>query len=222
MYARYIRGGNSYSKDMVIVFVSSDSDEASFAAYYKDMTWVSVPFENRDAKTKLAKKYGVSGIPMLVVTDTNGDIIVPNARADAQKSTDLCKLVEEWSSSSAECKVDFSSDNDSDNDSNDNDSNDNDSNDNDNINDVNDLVKALEALASEGGLFEALAEMELSDVFNHPHVRCDMCSMCPIVGIRYHKVGTDYDLCGVDYAKLTDAEKAKYQKILAPDVHFPQ
>jgi len=97
LYTDYIEGGNSYSKDMVIVFVSSDRDEASCADYFKDMPWVCLPFNNRDAKSQLAQKYGVSGIPMLVVTDTNGNVIVSNARGEAQNSNDLGKLVEAWS-----------------------------------------------------------------------------------------------------------------------------
>jgi hypothetical protein len=45
--------------------------------------------------------------------------------------------------------------------------------------------------------------------------------MCPIIGIRYHKVGFNYDLCEAEFAKLTDAEKAKFEKITKPQLIRP-
>lgn len=37
-------------KDFDIIFVSSDSDEASFTEYYKDMPWLALKFSEREAK----------------------------------------------------------------------------------------------------------------------------------------------------------------------------
>lgn len=54
---------------MEIVFVSSDRDDNSFLEYYGSMPWVSLPFSERDAKQKLAEKFGVRGIPFLVILD---------------------------------------------------------------------------------------------------------------------------------------------------------
>jgi len=58
---------------MIIVFVSSDRDQSSFAQYYGEMPWVALPFENRDKKTALASKYKVNGIPTFIVLDSNGE-----------------------------------------------------------------------------------------------------------------------------------------------------
>merc|ERR1719326_2039574 len=50
----------------------------------------------------------------------------------------------------------------------------------------------------------------------HPGVTCDRTGVCPIVGIRYHLVGHNYDLCEAEFAKLPDKEKALYQRIPPP------
>merc|ERR1719274_258366 len=53
----------------------------------------------------------------------------------------------------------------------------------------------------------------------HPGVTCDRSGMNPIVGIRYHLVGHNYDLCQAEFDKLDLAEKKLYQKIPPPFVH---
>jgi len=50
----------------------------------------------------------------------------------------------------------------------------------------------------------------------HPGVTCDKSGMCPIVGVRYHLVGHNYDLCQDEYDKLSEEEKAKFEKIPPP------
>jgi thiol-disulfide isomerase/thioredoxin len=67
-----------------IVFVSSDRDANGFNAYYSSMPWLSIPFETLPAyKQLLGTKYGVRGIPALVVLDAmSGQVVVP---ADASR-----------------------------------------------------------------------------------------------------------------------------------------
>ena len=43
------------SSDLAIVFVSSDSDDESFAEYYGSMPWYSVPYSERDLAQSLGK-----------------------------------------------------------------------------------------------------------------------------------------------------------------------
>merc|ERR1711890_168665 len=50
-----------------IVFVSSDRDQAAFDEYYGSMSFLAVPFAARDVKDKLSEKYGIRGIPTLVL-----------------------------------------------------------------------------------------------------------------------------------------------------------
>jgi len=67
--------------DIEVVFVSSDRDEASFKEYYGEMAdYLALPYSQREAKEELAKKFGVRGIPMLVVLDEEGNVSIENAR----------------------------------------------------------------------------------------------------------------------------------------------
>jgi nucleoredoxin len=63
-----------------LVFASSDRDEDSFNEYYQEMPFASLPFANRAAKDKLSSTFGVSGIPMLVVLDTDGSVLSKKGR----------------------------------------------------------------------------------------------------------------------------------------------
>jgi len=68
-------------KGLEIVFVSSDEDEASFKEYFGEQPWLALPFEEREAKDKLSKKYKVQGIPALVILDSDGNIIAKDGRS---------------------------------------------------------------------------------------------------------------------------------------------
>ena len=37
--------------------------------------------------------------------------------------------------------------------------------------------------------------------------------MSPIQGIRWHKIGQDYDLCQQEFEKLDEEEKAAFERI---------
>merc|ERR1712028_314590 len=64
---------DSGKKDQTaVLFVSSDRDEAAFAEYYGEMSFMALPFANRSAKEELSTKYGVRGIPTLVLLDGDG------------------------------------------------------------------------------------------------------------------------------------------------------
>jgi len=68
--------------DFEIVFLSSDQDKHAFAEYYKNsMPWIALPYEARDLKDRLSKKFKVSGIPALIILDQNGEIINENGRS---------------------------------------------------------------------------------------------------------------------------------------------
>ena len=61
--------------------MSSDRGAAEFASYYAEMPWLAVPFEDAEARAALSAKYGVRGIPMLVLLDKTGAVVTKNARA---------------------------------------------------------------------------------------------------------------------------------------------
>merc|ERR1711918_111641 len=63
-----------------IVFVSSDRDQAGFDEYYGEMSFFAMPFAQRDLKGAISEKYGVRGIPTLVLLDGKGDLVEGNIR----------------------------------------------------------------------------------------------------------------------------------------------
>jgi len=69
-------------KAMEIVFVSSDRDQGSFDEYFGEQPWLALPFAARDLKAQLSAKYGVSGIPTLVLLDgATGSLITKDGRS---------------------------------------------------------------------------------------------------------------------------------------------
>ena len=42
---------------------------------------------------------------------------------------------------------------------------------------------------------------------------CDGSGISPIIGVRYHLTGDDFDLCAAEYAKLSTQEQEKYERI---------
>merc|ERR1712150_32594 len=84
------------AKDIEIVFVSSDQDQGAFDGYYREMPWAALPFSKRDLKGEIAKKFGVSGIPMLVMLKPDGTIACANGRGDVQSSSDMATALAAW------------------------------------------------------------------------------------------------------------------------------
>jgi len=67
-------------KGLEIVFVSSDRDQAAFDEYYGEHPWLALPFEQREQKTLLSKKFKVQGIPSVVIVDASGELITKDGR----------------------------------------------------------------------------------------------------------------------------------------------
>merc|ERR1719207_469705 len=68
------------AKGFEVVFVSSDKDQSAFDDYYGDMPWLALPYEKRDEKDALSKKYKVQGIPSLIVLGPDGKVITKEGR----------------------------------------------------------------------------------------------------------------------------------------------
>lgn len=78
------------SKNFECVFVSSDRDNGSFAEYFAEQPWLALPFDERKTKTTLSEKYGVNGIPSLVILDgASGDIITKSGRGAVMGDQDF-------------------------------------------------------------------------------------------------------------------------------------
>ncbi len=71
-------------KSFDLVFVSSDRSKEEMANYMTEtkMPWKGLPFDKRDKKKLLGQKYGVQGIPTLVIVDKDGKTITTSGRMD--------------------------------------------------------------------------------------------------------------------------------------------
>lgn len=67
-------------KSFDVVFVSSDQDEAGFREYFGTMPWHALPFAQRGLKEVLSSRFGVRGIPSVVLLSASGSIIEASAR----------------------------------------------------------------------------------------------------------------------------------------------
>ena len=70
-------------KPFEIVFASSDRDKKAMYGYMKEMKmpWLALPHGDKH-KAALSKKYGVNGIPTLVILSPTGELITGNGRGE--------------------------------------------------------------------------------------------------------------------------------------------
>lgn len=75
---------NRNDEDFEVVFVSSDRSADDQAEYMKDfgMKWPAIPFDSAK-RGELSSKFGISGIPSLVIVDSKGSLITKDGRSDA-------------------------------------------------------------------------------------------------------------------------------------------
>jgi len=73
-------------KNWEVIFCSSDQDDNAFKSYYKEMPWLALPYSKRDLKEKLSSKYGVRGIPTLVLLNEAGELITTAGRGKVQNA----------------------------------------------------------------------------------------------------------------------------------------
>ncbi|XP_059144521.1 nucleoredoxin-like, partial [Physella acuta] len=65
-----LKDGSTASKDhLEIVQVSWDKDIEGYTESTQSAPWLSLPFNQRDRQRKLSRKFGVHGIPRLVLLD---------------------------------------------------------------------------------------------------------------------------------------------------------
>ena len=85
--------GRTDKDEIEIVFISSDSDIDSFWTYYDMMPWLAVAYENRELADELNDKFGIQGIPALVILDaTTGDIVTRDGRSKVDAAKKLCGI----------------------------------------------------------------------------------------------------------------------------------
>lgn len=81
-----------------VVFVSSDRSAEDQQDYMKedDMEWPAIPYDS-PLRQQLGDKYGITGIPSLVVIDDRGNLITKNGRSEIGRSDSAAReALREW------------------------------------------------------------------------------------------------------------------------------
>ncbi len=73
---------NETSKLIEVVFVSIDGNQAAFDRNYKEMPWLAVPYKDEPRISALKQRYGINGIPTMVLIDNQGNLVTYEARKD--------------------------------------------------------------------------------------------------------------------------------------------
>ena len=84
------------SDDLEIVFVSGDSSSEEMLSYMKEShgDWFAVEHKS-DIADDLEQKYGVDGIPMLVVVKKDGKLITEDGKSHVMGKQPK-QVVQEW------------------------------------------------------------------------------------------------------------------------------
>jgi len=94
-------------KAVEFIFLSSDRNEAEFNDYHSHMSFLALPYAEREHKATLSSKFGVRGIPTLVFVDgQSGEVITTEGRKEISQSNfidafpfkprDLAPVFSDW------------------------------------------------------------------------------------------------------------------------------
>lgn len=81
-----------------VVLVGADRSAEDQQKYMKDfdMEWLAIPFDS-PLRQELGTKYGIRGIPSLVIVDDQGNLITKDGRAEMSGSdSNARKALREW------------------------------------------------------------------------------------------------------------------------------
>jgi len=97
---RFYEALKGTGEQVEIIFVSSDRSEQEFLDYFRNEhgDWLAVDF-NAQERGALSDKYSVKGIPTLIVVNSKGENVVPDARNDvagAQSAAAIQAAYAEW------------------------------------------------------------------------------------------------------------------------------
>ena len=79
LLAKFYNEVNKNGKKLEVIFVSLCKTEDKFKEYFKSMPWISLPY-NPKLANDLGQKYGIRGIPALLVMNEDGTVADPNGR----------------------------------------------------------------------------------------------------------------------------------------------
>jgi nucleoredoxin len=72
------------NKKIEVVFCSLDGNEQAFERHYKDMPFCAIPYTDEQRIQNLKQRFGINGIPTLVVLDRRGEMVSFEGRIDIQ------------------------------------------------------------------------------------------------------------------------------------------
>ena len=75
---------DDFDKNFEVLFVSLDGSHDAFLRNFKEMPWLGVSMNEDQRISALKQKFGVNGVPTLVITKPNGDLISYDGRKDIQ------------------------------------------------------------------------------------------------------------------------------------------
>ena len=87
------------NQDFEVVFVSSDRNPDAQMNYIEEtnMKWYTLEHRSQEAN-KLSQKFGISGIPALIIVSPDGEIITKNGRGEV--SSNPSQAIKKWKQSS--------------------------------------------------------------------------------------------------------------------------
>ena len=85
---------NAGEKHFEVIYVSWDQTLQQYNDYYSHMSWLAIPFENSQVKESLYQRYGVNGVPTLIVVNRNGDPVTKEGRNDVMQKKQAA--IAEW------------------------------------------------------------------------------------------------------------------------------
>ncbi len=82
-----ISGHNNTGPNIIIEFQSKDKTQSAYAGYYASQPWSSNGLDRKKASANM-KKWGIRGIPTLVLVNDNGAMVSKTCRMDIGKGWD--------------------------------------------------------------------------------------------------------------------------------------
>lgn len=75
---------NQVRQQVEIILVSRDREEPEFHDYYSTMPWLAIPFASQTRIQTLMEQMHISAVPVLVLLDTEGNMVYGNCKADVE------------------------------------------------------------------------------------------------------------------------------------------
>jgi len=102
-FSRVYQSLQSSSKPFAVVFVSADQDQEAFNEYFGEQPWYAVPYDATEVREGLNEKFGIRGIPALLVLDQEGNLVTKEGRMDVMKLKE--KAFDQWEQKAGTAKA---------------------------------------------------------------------------------------------------------------------